>query len=255
MKKKLSKKFKNLFNKALTFTKKYWFLLIIAVIALIVIKISIHNYLYKPYAVDKDFSKVDLGASTKLMIVAHPDDEILWGGAHLIEDNYLVVCITCGPVKERVNEFIKVMGETNDKYIMLGYPDKTNGERDTWDDHRENIANDIKEILNLRDWETIVTHNPDGEYGHQHHIMTNRIVTSVVEEKDKLYYFGRYHSKIKIPEYYSEMMPINDIYYKEKQRIIGLYKSQYFIQTMFDHMFYYEDFVAYDDWGVIDEEL
>ena len=28
-----------------------------------------------------------------LMIVAHPDDETLWGGAHLIEDNYYVVCV------------------------------------------------------------------------------------------------------------------------------------------------------------------
>ena len=32
----------------------------------------------------------------KLMIVAHPDDELLWGGGHLIEGEYLVVCMTHG---------------------------------------------------------------------------------------------------------------------------------------------------------------
>lgn len=28
----------------------------------------------------------------KLMIVAHPDDEVLWGGGHLYDKGYLVVC-------------------------------------------------------------------------------------------------------------------------------------------------------------------
>ena len=30
----------------------------------------------------------------KLMIVAHPDDETLWGGANLFKDRYFVVCLT-----------------------------------------------------------------------------------------------------------------------------------------------------------------
>lgn len=29
-----------------------------------------------------------------LMIVAHPDDETIWGGSHLINGNYTVLCIT-----------------------------------------------------------------------------------------------------------------------------------------------------------------
>ena len=45
---------------------------------------------------DEDIEKLDLDKVNNLMIVAHPDDELLWGGAHLIRDNYLVVCITCG---------------------------------------------------------------------------------------------------------------------------------------------------------------
>ena len=127
----------------------------------------------------------------KLMIVAHPDDETFWGGAHLIEDNYLVVCITCGTVKRRVEEFKKAMSITNDKYIMLGYPDLTKGKKDDWSKVHVNIKSDLEKIINYKNWEMIVTHNPYGEYGHIHHIMTNRMVTEL-SDKDVLYYFGYY---------------------------------------------------------------
>ena len=33
-----------------------------------------------------------------LMIVAHPDDETIWGGSHLINGNYTVLCITNGNI-------------------------------------------------------------------------------------------------------------------------------------------------------------
>ena len=41
-----------------------------------------------------------------LMIVAHPDDEILWGGANLYKYSYFVVCLTNGNIVERANIII-----------------------------------------------------------------------------------------------------------------------------------------------------
>lgn len=38
--------------------------------------------------------------SESLMIVAHPDDETIWGGSHLINGNYTVLCITNGNNKK-----------------------------------------------------------------------------------------------------------------------------------------------------------
>lgn len=237
-------------KKIINFFKKHIATIIKVFIVIIIIIgiLAIHNLM--PYKVTKDYSKLDLDRVNKLMIVAHPDDEMLWGGAHLIKDDYLVVCVTCGGVKVRVNEFKSVMAATNDEYIMLGYPDKTNGQRDTWDDWRDKIAADLKDIINLKDWDTIVTHNPDGEYGHQHHKMTSALVTKVTDEKDKLYYFGHYHSKKNLTPYLNEMTPINDKYIKQKKNILGLYVSQYFIQTSFDHMYPYEDWIKYEDWEV-----
>lgn len=228
--------------------KKYKYIIVLVFLFLVLLGVCFYFHFFAPYQVKKDFSNLDLKGYDKVMIVAHPDDDILWGGAHLIEDNYLVVCVTCGAVKYRVNEFISVMHETNDRYVMLGYPDKTNGERDNWDSVRDSIRQDLEEILSLKDWKLIVTHNPQGEYGHIHHKMTSSLVTDVAIDKNKLYYFGRYHSKKKVPLYYDEMAPINDSVLKRKKQLIGLYKSQYFIQTAFDHMFGYEDWESYDEW-------
>lgn len=235
---------KKIFNKI----KKYIPIITIFIILIAIFTaVNINNYI-NTHSVNKDFSSIDLENVDNLMIVAHPDDELLWGGAHLIKDNYLVVCITCGTNQIRVNEFVNVMNRTNDKYIMLGYPDKTDGERDNWDNHRANISKDLEEIINLKDWKIIVTHNPDGEYGHQHHKMTSALTTSVVTT-DNLYYFGIYHSKKTITAYYDDMSSINDNYLSEKKKLIRYYKSQDFIQTMFDHMYSYEDWIKATEWS------
>ncbi len=237
---------KNKYKKLKLNIKKYWLEILIIITGILAILIYYHD-LNEPYVINKDFESIDLEGYDNLMIVAHPDDETLWGGLHLIEDNYLVVCITCGPNKVRVNEFTSVMHETNDRYIMLGYPDKTNGERDNWNTSRDGITKDLKAIMELKDWNIIVTHNPQGEYGHQHHKMTNQIVTQLVNDKTKLYYFGRYHSKTKMTNYIEDMTP-SDNNIQKKKDLIGLYRSQVFIQTSFDHMYEYEDWENYYKW-------
>jgi len=231
------------------FIKKNLVLLFILLVSLIVLLFGSISYYKSIHTIHPDLAKIDTKGVNKLMIVAHPDDEILWGGGHLIKDDYLVVCVTCGVKYERVLEFVSVMNATNDKYVMLGYPDKTNGERDNWDTVYEDITKDLKQIVNLKDWEVIVTHNPDGEYGHQHHKMTDAITTSVVDKKDRLYYFGHYYSKKTIADHYSSMVAMPDSLLREKKKIIGMYRSQDFIQTMFDQMFPYEEWLTYEEWN------
>ena len=38
----------------------------------------------------KEINQIDLKQCQKLMIVAHPDDEKIWGGSHLLKGHYLV---------------------------------------------------------------------------------------------------------------------------------------------------------------------
>ena len=185
----------------------------------------------------------------KLMIVAHPDDESYWGGAHLLEDDYLVVCITCGTVPIRVTEFKKAMTLTKDDYIMLGYPDLTNGKKDNWDKVYTSIKKDLEDIINIKQWQQIVTHNPNGEYGHIHHKMTSKMVTQL-SNSEVLWYFGRYYSKEKIGQV-NNIKKISDETKKLKiNKLIPIYKSQKNAENMFKHMFDYENFVFNKDWNV-----
>lgn len=194
---------------------------------------------------------VDLDGVENLMIVAHPDDDMIWGGSHLIDDDYLVICVTCGSVDYRVEEFKKVMSKTNDKYIMLNYPDKTNGERDNWDTVYDDITKDIEKIINMKKWNTIVTHNEDGEYGHIHHKMTHNIVKTAYENKniedDNLYFFGKYYKKDKLPEVEDTLETISDENYELKKQIIyDYYVSQKKVSDGLSHMFKYENFTKYE---------
>lgn len=203
----------------------------------------------KPVEIDKDFSKLDLEGITNIMFVAHPDDDAIWGGAHLLKDGekYLVVCITCGTRKDRALEFETAMEKTKSKYLMLGWPDKTNGEKDKWETSKAGIKEDIENILALKDWDLIVTHNPEGEYGHIHHIMTNEMVTDLAE-KSKLYYFGKYYTKKALEEVIEDMIDLEENVTNEKTELIDVYKTQAFVFDMFGHMFGYESWVSYEDW-------
>jgi hypothetical protein len=164
----------------------------------------------------------------------------------LIDDDYLVVCVTCGVKRRRVIEFKNALKEVNDKYIMLGYPDKTKGQRDNWDKVYDDIYQDLKKIIEYKDWTEIVTHNPDGEYGHIQHQMTSRIVSDIANP-NILYYFGTYYRKKNIP---SDLTMIGDDNYMIKmEMLISIYKSQKSTMHKLGHMFKYENWVKYNDWN------
>ena len=206
--------------------------------------------IYKKTPIKKtDVNNLDLSNIHNLMIVAHPDDETIWGGAHLLEDNYLVVCITCGTDRTRVEEFKKALSISSDSYVMLGYPDKTNNKRDDWSKVYDNIVKDIERIIALKKWDTIVTHNEDGEYGHIHHKMTNNIVKSVYENNkitSHLYFFGKYYNKNDIDLYKERLIPIDNNSKDIKiNKMLSVYKSQSFITDYFGHMFNYENWQEY----------
>lgn len=227
--------------------KKEFFMGFLIIVISILASMGIYNYNYT----SKNIDQIDLDKAKKLMIVAHPDDETLWGGAHLLEDDYLVVCITCGNNKKRVKEFQKVLKITNDQYVMLGYPDKILGVRSNWKQEKNMIYNDLKKIMELKEWDLIVTHNQKGEYGHEHHISTNKIVTNIYNSynvKSPLYFFGQYYTKNQFNKLEIKPNKINSETYNIKlNSLIELYATQSFIKEKFNHMFEYEDWIIYEN--------
>lgn len=192
----------------------------------------------------------DLAKIDNVILVAHPDDEVLWGGNHLLNGNYLVVCMTNGNNKTRVNEFHKTMKKTGDVGVMLKYPDLVGEIRSDWGKDKEKMINDIKYILNLKKWKTIVTHNPEGEYGHIQHKMLSYLVTNECIKEgltENLQYFERYYKRNEI-RLYGIMPTLTPKQINKKRNVImDDYKSRAAVK-MFEHMIPYEQFVKYKDW-------
>lgn len=232
----------------LLFKKYSTYILSIIIIVFTTISFIMSSYYSSLTNITIDYSKIDLNEIDNLMIVSHPTDEILFGGSHLLEDNYLVVCITCGTDKELTHDFIDVLQKTKDKYIILGYPEYSNDERENWSNYKTNIKEDITKIINLKDWSTIVTHNPEGEYGSLQHKLTSQIVTSISPKK-KLYYFGKYYTKKSIVNEQNKLSQINQNRLNQKIKLIGMYKTETYIQTEFNHMYKYEEWIKYKEWS------
>lgn len=194
----------------------------------------------------KQLDTLSLENVSKIMIVAHPDDEMIWGGAHLIKDDYLVVCVTCGVKEHRVKEFEAVMSRTNDKFLMLNHidvnPDTNNP--DDWADVYDDIQNDLNTILDYKDWDIVVTHNEEGEYGHPHHIMTSAMVYDLFEQEQytsELWNFGKYYPYEEFESVKDTLVRIDDETRLIKRDIIKLYVSQAFIIDAHGHLFPYEN--------------
>lgn len=221
-------------------------LLVIVVISFLCLSIVFFGSdKFEQTPIQKKLSEIDLKNINKLMIIVHPDDETLWGGAQLINHKYLVICITCGSNEVRNNEFKKVMDEVNSPYISLSYPDKTNGKRDDWHDSYIYIQKDLKDIINYKNWGKIVTHNPEGEYGHEQHIMTSDIVTSL-SNKEKLYYFNDYFYDYENLSNDSHIL--NEKTLKKKIDLLKIYKSQTAIINNHYHTIKYKELTSYEDW-------
>ena len=181
---------------------------------------------------------------SNVMIVAHPDDETLWGGANLYKDDYFVVCLTNGYNEVRANDFQKIMKFTNNTGILLNYPDVTGKYIDDWSNVKDGLLHDLKIILEYKNWNKIVTYGPDGTYGHIHHKKTSEYITKLAIKTKKyshLYYFAKYYKKNEIPENLSRISD-NELNYKYQE--ILLYKStKKDIDKYFIHVVPYEKLI------------
>lgn len=166
---------------------------------------DIQNYLSSLESKSPEFQS-DGSNADKLMIVAHPDDEILFGGGELLkEKGWKVICVTNGANIKRAEEFKSIMESVGAEYEIWDFPDVWEGDFD-----RPALTKKLKKALNNKNYKKIVTHNPTGEYGHSQHIALSEIVHSLC--KKNLFVFG-YGDK-KIP---------NEIL-KEKLRLLHQYE-------------------------------
>lgn len=184
-----------------------------------------------------------------IMIVAHPDDETLWGGANLFKDKYFVVCLTNGYKLSRANDFRKILKFTKNGGLIMDYPDLQDKIQDDWLNVENGILKDMSTIINYKRWDKIVTHGPDGTTGHYHHKKLCEFVTKIVKENNKyenLYYFGKFYRK---NETIKNLPRISEKELKYKKREVSIYKSvKKTIYRIWFHSLPYENWIPAIKW-------
>ena len=196
--------------------------------------------------------ELPLSNCTKLMVVAPPDDETLWGGAHLTEGGWFVVCLTNGYNEVRKNEFYEVIKEFGCEGMILSYPDLlSNGQRSTWTTECTSIAKDLNTVLKYKHWGMVATHNPNGEYGHIQHKMTSKLVTEEFYKTywgTNLYYFGNWYSARRLPIMEDSLRKVPEAALEKKLEALKLYTSQKGAVASNIHMAEYENWVRATEW-------
>lgn len=127
---------------------------------------------------------MDPTKATCLCIVAHPDDETLWGGGNLaISDpdiRWHVVCATHlrGP---RAKEFARAMARLGVwSFEMFSCRDVYTEEAEEALPYLEDTAFHARLMeLAKRPWRVVLTHNAEGEYGHGGHKGVSTLVRKV----------------------------------------------------------------------------
>lgn len=111
----------------------------------------------------------------KLLIVAHPDDETLWGYYQLKENKgWKILCVTNANNAIRVNELKNIAIYFDTALEIWNYQDSSFH----YNMHPQ-LYKDISNEINKPNVKMVLTHNPLGEYGHIQHIKVSNVVLTV----------------------------------------------------------------------------
>ena len=142
-------------------------------------------------------SKCKEQGNCKLMIVAHADDETIFGGKVLMEEpGWTLVCVTCNEQK-RWRNFQKVAKLIGGTAIKFGLQDV---HYEPWPQKdQQRFAKAIFHLFQTTSFSEIVTHNPYGEYGHPQHQQVFQWAAGFVK-KVPLYVFSA-NSTVTVPKH------------------------------------------------------
>jgi esterase/lipase superfamily enzyme len=116
------------------------------------------------------------------LVVAHPDDEVLWGAGWIIthpEDSFAVWCCSTPRIDpKRADQFFDVVEVLDAGGVVL-----------TGGDHPKRPLDLTGLDGALDNYDYVVTHNHQGEYGNEHHKQVHRYV--VENFKGPVVMFGR----------------------------------------------------------------
>ena len=121
---------------------------------------------------------------TAAIVVAHPDDEVIWCGGMLLQNpdwSWTVLCFCRGSDGDRRPKFERVCERLGARGIILDVDD---GNPPAPIDPAAEIGHPIREHLCGRAWDLCLTHGANGEYGHPRHQQVHAEVCGLVDTRD-----------------------------------------------------------------------
>ena len=175
--------------------------------------------------------KTELLEPNKLMVVAHPDDEMLWGGMNLLLDNgwHVIVCTHGNPKNTRYDEFknsIKYAGVYKSEAFNIKdvYTEDQNKADKEFNNKSTELYKHLSK-LSKKKWDLVLTHNDIGEYGHAHHIAVHKLVKSLFNKAkffkaDKILNKDLLNRKKEVCKYYADTQKICTHIYDNKTSVL-----------------------------------
>ncbi|MCE5276715.1 MAG: PIG-L family deacetylase [Planctomycetaceae bacterium] len=123
-----------------------------------------------------------MGSRRAAVIVAHPDDEIIWCGGLILGNlnwDWSVLCLCRAGDADRAPKFRAVCRQLGLAGIMHDVDDANPLGRIN---PRRDIGEVIVRELGARRWDLCLTHGANGEYGHPRHRQVHRQVRRLVRE-------------------------------------------------------------------------
>jgi len=138
------------------------------------------------------------------MMVAHPDDESIFGFSDLLANRCTVICLTQRRLAKRKAQFEEILSLTGSSGVILDYSHK-----DPWDVTDEGFYNAVSYHIK-GSYDVVISHGADGEYGEPEHVRTHSIARYVA-------------SRLGLP-FYDFRSRFNSAMYGEKHdRLIEVY--------------------------------
>jgi LmbE family N-acetylglucosaminyl deacetylase len=128
-----------------------------------------------------------------LVIVGHPDDEIIWMGGTLIRNrdkwDTTIISLCRKEDRDRAPKFFKVCEILNVKGFISDLEDDELNEIPLSD-----ITDRIKGFIQEKEYNYVFTHGENGEYGHKRHTDTHRAIKQMLKDKSlkskKVFFFA-----------------------------------------------------------------
>ena len=117
------------------------------------------------------------------IVVAHPDDEIIWCGGLLLRHpdwTWTVLALCRGDDADRGPKFHRVCKHLGVRGFLSDLDD---GAPPASIDPVEEIGPRVTGRLGDATWDLLLTHGRNGEYGHPRHVQTHGVIAALVKDK------------------------------------------------------------------------